>query len=45
MVIMMSLNLHDNGVYKLKKENAQLTSKIIKTNKDKAIKTARESIR
>ncbi|RCW93630.1 DUF2188 domain-containing protein [Winogradskyella arenosi] len=36
--------VHDNGVYKLKKENAQRASKIIKTNKTEAIKTARDFV-
>ena len=36
--------VHDNGVYKLKRENAQRVSKIIKTNKVEAIKTARDFV-
>lgn len=36
--------VHDNGVYKLKRENAQRASKIIKTNKAEAIKTARDFV-
>lgn len=36
--------VHDNGVYKLKRENAQRASKIIKMNKAEAIKTARDFV-
>ncbi|WMI70077.1 DUF2188 domain-containing protein [Mangrovimonas sp. YM274] len=36
--------VHDNGVYKLKQENAQRASKIIDTNKQEAIKVSKEFI-
>lgn len=36
--------VHDDGVYKLKKENAQRASKIMDTNKPKAINSARDFI-
>ncbi|MBJ7881867.1 DUF2188 domain-containing protein [Gelidibacter salicanalis] len=36
--------VHDDGVYKLKKENAQRASKVIDANKPEAIKTARDFI-
>lgn len=36
--------VHKNGVYKLKRENAQRASKIINTNKPDAIKSARNFI-
>ncbi|WP_047549069.1 DUF2188 domain-containing protein [Psychroserpens sp. Hel_I_66] len=36
--------VHDNGVYKLKKENAQRASKVIDANKPEAIKAARDFI-
>lgn len=36
--------VHDNGVYKLKRENAQRASKIIDSNKQDAIKSARDFI-
>ncbi|WP_274475385.1 DUF2188 domain-containing protein [Mangrovimonas aestuarii] len=36
--------VHDDGVYKLKQENAQRASKIIDANKPEAIKAAKEFI-
>lgn len=36
--------VHDNGVYKLKKENANRASKVIDANKPEAIKLAKEFI-
>lgn len=36
--------VHDDGVYKLKRENAQRASKIIDSNKQDAIKSARDFI-
>jgi hypothetical protein len=36
--------VHDNGVYKLKKENANRASKVIDANKPEAIKKAKEFI-
>lgn len=36
--------VHDNGVYKLKQENAQRASKIIDANKQEAIKVSKEFI-
>ena len=37
--------VHDDGVYKLKKENAQRASKVIDANKPEAIKEARDFIK
>lgn len=37
--------VHDDGVYKLRKENAQRASKIIDINKQEAIKVARDFIK
>ena len=37
--------MHKNGVYKLKRENAQRASKVINGNKSEAMKCARDFIK